>query len=81
MDNGPELIAWTLRDWCRQQGPGSAPFKSNPDPHGRTPGSNHSTAARRRIAELETELAATGRANELLKAQVPSAKGGSKRSG
>jgi transposase-like protein len=38
-------------------------------------------AARRRIAELETELAATGRANELLKAQVPSPKGGSKRSG
>ena len=37
-------------------------------------------AARRRIAELETELAATGRANELLKAQVPSPKGGSKRS-
>ncbi len=38
-------------------------------------------AARRRIAELETELAVTKRANELLKAQVVSPKGGSKRSG
>lgn len=37
-------------------------------------------AARRRIRELETELAVTRRANELLKAQVPSPKGGSKRS-
>ena len=36
-------------------------------------------AARRRIAELE--LAVTKRANELLKAQVVSPKGGSKRSG
>ncbi len=36
--------------------------------------------ARRRIAELETELAVTRRANELLKAQVVSPKGGSKRS-
>ena len=38
------------------------------------------TAARRRIAELETELAVTRRANELLKAQVVSPKGGSRRS-
>ena len=40
-------------------------------------------AARRRIAELETELvlAVTKRANELLKAQVVSPKSGSKRSG
>ncbi|MYC85895.1 MAG: transposase [Acidimicrobiia bacterium] len=37
-------------------------------------------AAQRRIAELETELAVTKRANELLKAQVVSPKGGSKRS-
>ena len=37
-------------------------------------------AARRRIAELETELAVTKRANELLKAQVVSPKDGSKRS-
>ena len=37
-------------------------------------------AARRRIAELETELAVTKRANELLKAQVVSAGDGSKRS-
>jgi transposase len=37
-------------------------------------------AARRRIAQLETELAVTRRANELLKEQVVSPKGGSKRS-
>ena len=37
-------------------------------------------AARRRIAELETELAVTRRANELLKAQVVTAGNGSKRS-
>ena len=37
-------------------------------------------AARRRIAELETDLAVTRRANELLKAQVVSPKGGTKRS-
>ena len=35
-------------------------------------------AARRRIAELETELAVTRRANELLKAQVVSPKDDSK---
>jgi transposase-like protein len=35
-------------------------------------------AARRRIRELETELAVTRRANELLKEQVVSPKGGSK---
>ena len=37
-------------------------------------------AARRRIAELETDLAVTRRANELLKAQVVTAGGGTKRS-
>ena len=37
-------------------------------------------AARRRIAELETELAVTRRANELLKAQVVTAGDGTKRS-
>lgn len=37
-------------------------------------------AASRRITEFETELAVTHRANELLKAQVVSPKGGSKRS-
>lgn len=37
-------------------------------------------AARRRITELETELAVTRRANELLKAQVVSPKDGSRRS-
>lgn len=37
-------------------------------------------AAKRRISELETELAVTRRANELLKEQVVSPKGGSKRS-
>ena len=37
-------------------------------------------AAKRRIVELETELAVTRRANELLKEQVASPKGGSKRS-
>ena len=37
-------------------------------------------AARRRITVLETELAVTRRANELLKAQVVSPKGGSRRS-
>jgi transposase-like protein len=37
-------------------------------------------AARRRISELETELAVTRRANELLKAQVVSPKDGSRRS-
>ena len=36
--------------------------------------------ARRRIAELETELAVARRANELLKAQVVTAGDGSKRS-
>ncbi len=35
-------------------------------------------AAKRRIKELETELAVTRRANELLKEQVTSPKGGSK---
>ena len=38
------------------------------------------TAAKRRIAELETELAVTRRANELLKEQVMSPKGGSQQS-
>ena len=37
-------------------------------------------AARRGIVELETELAVTRRANELLKAQVVSPKDGSRRS-
>jgi transposase len=37
-------------------------------------------AARRRIVELETELAVTRRANELLKAQVVSPKDDSRRS-
>ena len=37
-------------------------------------------AARRRIAQLEDELAVTRRANELLKAQVVSPKDGSRRS-
>jgi transposase-like protein len=37
-------------------------------------------AAKRRITELETELSVTRRANELLKEQVASPKGGSKRS-
>ena len=36
--------------------------------------------AKRRIAELETELVVTRRANELLKEQVVSPKGGSRRS-
>ena len=36
--------------------------------------------AKRRIAELETELAVTRRANELLKREVTSPKGGSKQS-
>ena len=36
--------------------------------------------AKRRIAELETELAVTRRANELLKEQVMSPKGGSQQS-
>lgn len=37
-------------------------------------------AANRRISELETELAVTRRANELLKEQVPSPKGGLRQS-
>ncbi len=37
-------------------------------------------AAKRRIAELETELVVTRRANELLREQVTSPKGGSRRS-
>ncbi len=37
-------------------------------------------AAKRRIAELETELAVTRRANQLLREQVTSPKGGSRRS-
>jgi len=49
---------------------------------GRKPGTpaienNELVAARKRIAELEKELAATRRANELLKAVVPP-KGGSR---
>jgi putative transposase len=42
MDNGPELIAWALRDWYRLRGP--ARSTSNPDRPGRTRGSNRSTA-------------------------------------
>jgi len=38
------------------------------------------SAARRRITQLETELAVTRRANELLKQQVVSPKDGSRRS-
>jgi transposase-like protein len=37
-------------------------------------------AAKRRIAELETELVVTRRANELLREQVTSPKGGSRQS-
>ena len=37
-------------------------------------------SAKRRIVELETELAVTRRANELLKREVASPKGGSRRS-
>lgn len=37
-------------------------------------------AAKRRIAELETQLTVTRRANELLKEQVTSPKGGSRQS-
>ena len=53
--------------------------------HGLKPGTTSTEkaelwAARRRIAELETELAVTTWASELLKAQVVSPKDGSKRS-
>ena len=42
MDNGPELIAWALRDWCRLAGLGIIYIEPG-SPSGRTPGSSRST--------------------------------------
>ena len=65
----------TIYTWHKQDAidQGLAPGLSSPE-------RAELTAARRRITELETELAVTRRANELLKAQVVSPKGGSRRS-
>jgi putative transposase len=43
LDNGPELIAYALADWCRFNGAGSVFI--DPGCHGRTPGWRASTAA------------------------------------
>jgi len=43
MDNGPEMIAWALRDYCRLAG--LAPCSSSPASHGRTRSWSPSTAA------------------------------------
>lgn len=43
MDNGPELIAWALRDWCRMAG--TATTYIEPGSPWENPSSNRSTAA------------------------------------
>lgn len=42
MDNGPELIVWIVRDWCRLRGLGIIYIE--PGRRGRTRGSSRSTA-------------------------------------
>jgi transposase-like protein len=71
---GLEVTAQTIYNWWNQHLVDT----------GRKPGVTSSDnaeliAARKRIAELETDLAASRRANELLKEVVPP-KGGSRRS-
>lgn len=58
----------------RRSTSGDARRGSTPAEHGEL------TAARKRIRELETELAIHRRATELLKAATPSPKGSSRRS-
>ena len=50
MDNGPELIAWALRDWCRLHRH-RRPTTSSRARRGRTPSSRASTAGPRRAAQ------------------------------
>ncbi len=65
----------TIYNWRRQEliDTGQAPGLTSTE-------AGELTAARRRIRELEAELAVTRRANELLKEKVVSPKGGSRRS-
>ena len=69
------VSAQTIYNWRRQDAVdrGEAPGLSSAE-------QAELKAARRRIAQLEDELAVTRRANELLKAQVVSPKDGSRRS-
>lgn len=69
------VSAQTIYNWRRQDAidQGAAPGLSSAE-------QAELRAARGRIAQLETELAVTRRANELLKAQVVSPKDGSRRS-
>lgn len=69
------LSAQAIYNWRRQEriDRGQAPGLSSSE-------QAELKAARRRIAELEGELAVTRRANQLLKAQVVSPKDGSRRS-
>lgn len=72
--DGLEVTAQTIYNWWNQHliDTGRKPGVSTTD-------NAELIEARRRIAELETELAATRRANELLKSVVPP-KGDSRRS-
>jgi putative transposase len=45
MNNGPELLSWALRDWCRFTG--TRTICIEPGSPGRTPSSNPSTAGPR----------------------------------
>jgi transposase-like protein len=69
------VSAQAIYDWRRQDAidRGMAPGLSSTE-------RAELKAARRRISELETELAVTRRANELLKAKVVSPKDGLRRS-
>src|SRR4051794_196248 len=69
---GLEVTAQTIYNWWNQHlvDTGQKPGTSSTD-------NAELVAARKRIAELETELAAARRANELLKSVVPP-KGGSR---
>ncbi len=70
-----DVSAQTIYNWRRQDeiDCGDAPGLSSAE-------QAELLAARRRIVELETELAVTRRANELLRTQVVSPKDGSRRS-
>jgi transposase-like protein len=70
------VAAQTIYNWRRQEAidRGEVPGLSSAE-------QAELKAARRRIAQLEDELAVIRRANDLLKAQVVSPKDGSRRSG